>query len=187
MDHFNFLAPWYDQIIQPKDPQKLIEIADLPVEGTILDAGGGTGRIAQVLTGQAERVVVSDPSFGMLQQARAKAGLYLICSHAENLSFPSNFFERIIMVDAFHHVNDQVLSAQELWRVLVPGGRLVIEEPDIRQFSIKLVAFAEKLALMRSHFLNPNLIAKLFSYPNASTRIESEDHNAWIIVDKSGD
>jgi len=187
MDHFNFLAPWYDRVIQPKNPQKLIEIADLPVEGTILDAGGGTGRIAQLLTGEAERVVVSDSSFGMLQQARAKAGLHLICSHAEKLSFPSNSFERIVMVDAFHHVSDQGLCAQELWRVLMPGGRLVIEEPDIRLFTIKLVAVAEKLALMRSHFLNPNSIARLFMYQDASTRIESEDHNAWIIVDKSGD
>jgi len=187
MDHFNFLAPWYDRIIQPKDPQKLIEIADLPVMGTILDAGGGTGRIAQLLTGQAQRVVVSDPSFGMLQQARAKAGLDLICSHAENLSFPSNFFARIVMVDAFHHVSDQMQSARELWRVLLPGGRLVIEEPDIRLLSIKLVAIAEKLALMRSHFMNPNIIAQLFTYTDARTRIESEDHNAWIIVDKSGD
>ncbi len=121
MDHFNFLAPWYDRIIQPKDPQKLIEIADLPVEGTILDAGGGTGRIAQLLTGQAQRVVVSDPSFGMLQQARAKAGLDLICSHAENLSFPSNFFERIVMVDAFHHVSDQVTLRAGAMESLVAG------------------------------------------------------------------
>jgi len=187
MDHFNFLAPWYDRVIQEKDPQKLIEIADLPVKGTILDAGGGTGRIAHVLTGQAERVLVSDPSFGMLQQARTKAGLSLICSHAENLSFPSNFFGRVIMVDAFHHVNDQVLSARELWRVLRQGGRLVIEEPDIRLFSIKLVAIAEKVALMRSHFMSSDAIAQLFPYPNARARVEAEDHNAWIIIDKSGD
>ena len=186
MDHFNFLAPWYDRVIQPKDPQKLIAIADLPVEGTILDAGGGTGRIAQVLIGQAQRVFVSDPSLGMLQQAKPKAGLNLVCSHAENLSFSGKFFERVLMVDAFHHVCDQILTAQELWRVLMPGGKLVIEEPDIRLLSIKLVAIAEKLALMRSHFLNPNSIAQLFPYPIARTRIESEDHNAWIIVDKLG-
>jgi hypothetical protein len=48
MEHFNFLSPRYDRIIQPKEPQKLIAIADLPVEGTILDAGGGNGRIAHL-------------------------------------------------------------------------------------------------------------------------------------------
>ena len=187
MDHFTFLAPWYDRVIHQKDPQKLIAMAGLPVQGAILDAGGGTGRIARTLTDQAGGVLVSDPSFGMLQQAKTKAGLGLICSHAENLSFSSNSFERVLMVDAFHHVCDQELTAQELWRVLKPGGRLVIEEPDIRVFSIKLVAIAEKLAFMRSRFLDPGKIAQLFFYRNARTRVESEDYTAWIIVDKTGD
>lgn len=74
----------------------------------------------------------------------------------------------------------------ELWRVLKPGGRLVIEEPDIRSFFIKMVAIAEKLALMRSRFLNPGRIAQLFSHPNARTQVESEGTTAWVIVDKIG-
>lgn len=187
MDHFSYLAPWYDRFIHQKDPQKIIEVAGLPVQGAILDAGGGTGRIAQTLSGQAVGIIVSDPSHGMLKQAKSKAGLELLCSTAENLSLSSNFFERVLMVDAFHHVYDQQKTAQELWRVLKPGGRLVIEEPDIRSFSIKLVAVAEKLALMRSRFLDPGRIAGLFSQPNARTRIESEGYTAWIIVDKTGD
>ncbi len=33
-----------------------------------------------------------------------------------------------------------------------PGGRLLIEEPDIERLGAKFVAPGEKLALMRSHF-----------------------------------
>jgi demethylmenaquinone methyltransferase/2-methoxy-6-polyprenyl-1,4-benzoquinol methylase len=47
-------------------------------------------------------------------------------------------------------------------RVLEPEGRSVIEEPDIRTFGVKLVALAEKILLMRSHFLSPIQIASLF-------------------------
>ena len=67
-------------------------------------------------------------------------------------------------------------TAAELWRTLKPGGRLVIMEPDIRLFSVKLVALAEKVALMRSHFLAPAAIVRLFRYPDARTQ-----HRAgWI-------
>jgi hypothetical protein len=48
-----------------------------------------------------------------------------------------------------------------------------------------LVALAEKLALMRSHFLSPPRIGSLFNYPNAEIRMEFESYNAWIIVDKN--
>ena len=59
------------------------------------------------------------------------------------------------MVDALHHVINHGQTAREMYRVLKPGGRIVIEEPDIRSFYVKLIAVAEKLLLMRSHFLSP--------------------------------
>ncbi len=75
-------------------------------------------------------------------------------------------------------------TAGELWRVLKPGGRLVIEEPDIRTLIVKAIAIAEKLTLMRSHFLSPPGIAKLFPFPDARAIIEREGYNAWVVVEK---
>lgn len=48
-------------------------------------------------------------------------------------------------------------------RVLKPGGRLVIEEPDINRFPVKLIALGEKLALMGSHFYSPQQISYLLA------------------------
>ena len=47
------------------------------------------------------------------------------------------------MVDALHHVADQEATIRELWRLLKPGGRIIIEEPDIRRFEVKLLALIE--------------------------------------------
>jgi len=183
-DHFGFLAPYYEKFIQPKDPQEIREFGRLPTSGALLDAGGGTGRIAQALRGQAGMIVVADLSYKMLEQAQYKDGLGLTCNHSERLPFPSATFERVIMVDALHHVIDQHQTAGELWRVLKPGGRLVIEEPDIRVWSVKLIAVFEKLALMRSHFLSPPQIAALFPHQQAKISVETKGYNAWVVVEK---
>jgi hypothetical protein len=45
-DHFDFLAPLYETFIPPKDPQEMWAMANLPVSGALLDAGGGTGQVA---------------------------------------------------------------------------------------------------------------------------------------------
>lgn len=184
LDHFGLFAPFYDRAIQVKPSEKLVRLFGLPVEGPLLDAGGGTGRVSYSVREYAGQIVVADLSFKMLRQATAKNGLQLACSHSESLPFPDKYFERVIMVDALHHVCDHADTAHELWRVLKPGGRLVIEEPDVRKLSVKFIAVAEKVALMRSHFISPPRIAKLFPNDEADIQIEVDGFNAWVIVDR---
>jgi len=184
LDHFGILAPFYEHFIPPREPQAIWALADLPISGALLDAGGGTGRVAQFLRGLAAQVVVADLSCKMLREARKKDGLHPVCSYTEKLPFLDESFERVIMVDALHHVHDQRQTVGELWRVLQPGGRIVIEEPDVRTFVAKLIAWGERLALMRSHFLSPSQIAGLFGYPNARVRIQTGGSNVWVVVEK---
>jgi len=183
-DHFGAVAPIFSNA-KYTSLETLLEQADLPTPGRVLDAGGGTGRVAGAIREHAREVVIADPSLGMLREAD-QSQLKLACSNSESLPFPNDFFERIIMVDALHHVNHQGETARELYRVLKPGGRIVIEEPDIRSFYVKLIAVAEKILLMRSHFLAPDKIVDLFSFDSANTNIYAADHNAWVVIEKPG-
>jgi len=185
--HFDLIAPIYDHFIGARDPIKLTALANLPTDGILLDVGGGTGRIAFSMKEMASCLVVVDLSLNMLRQAIKKDGLRAVCSPSEKLPFPNESFERVIMVDALHHVYDHQLTARELWRVIKPNGCVVIEEPDIRTFSVKLVALAEKITLMRSHFISPLKIETLFSFPNAKTRLEYDGYTSWVIIEKSNE
>ena len=183
--HFKLLAPFYERFIKRKEPEKILAQLGLPQpDGAVLDAGGGTGRVAQFLVGKTSQVVVADQTFEMLQEARRKDGVTAVNSHTEELPFPNGYFCCIIMVDALHHVTDQTATIKELWRVLKPGGRIIIEEPDIRNFRVKLLALAEKLALMRSHFITPGRILDLFGDDRSVKRIEVDGWTAWMIVEK---
>jgi len=180
LDHFDVIAPIYARVTY-SSRDKMREIAGLPVKGKLLDIGGGTGRVASTLLNDVDEVVIADVSMGMLKQAE-RSVLKPVCSHSEFLPFADDFFERVIMVDALHHVINQHASAKEMLRVLKPGGRVIIEEPDIRAFGVKLIALAEKLLLMRSHFLSPIQITSLF--PDANTNIVVENSSAWVIISK---
>ncbi len=183
-DHFGLLAPVYEKFIKPSQPEQLISLLELPAGGRLLDVGGGTGRVSGFLSDLVDEVFIADLSPKMLAQSLNKGGLHPVCSHAEKLPFPEGFFERIIMIDTLHHVCSQQDTAAELWRVLKPGGRIIIEEPNIAHRGVKLIALLEKIALMRSHFLSPEQIQKLFQQFQDDIQIRHDSHISWIIIPK---
>ena len=181
IDHFGIIAPLYDWIFSPGEKENLINLINLPPGGLLLDVGGGTGRISQFFKPLSQGIYIADLSYEMLLQAKNKDGLLVTCSHSEKLPFHDEIFDRIIMIDALHHVCDQVETSEELIRVLKPDGRIIIEEPNIEKIGVKGLAVAEKILGMRSKFIPPSNIEKLFA--GCSTRVESSGVNSWIIIE----
>ena len=182
--HFNWIAPLYDRVFTWLDHNALFDHLQVGPGHVVLDIGGGTGRVAETLAETGARVIVVDPAPGMLAHARHK-NLEAARAVAERLPFAANSIDRIYIVDAFHHFADQPAAARELVRVLRPGGRLVIEEPDLRRFAVKLVAVAEKVALMQSHFYSPPGLAALFSAAGAQVLgVSAEGFSAHVVLSK---
>ena len=183
-DHFNLIGPVYDLVFGRKKDNEIVELADLQTGQSLLDLGGGTGRVTVLFENISQNLVVADSSLKMLFEAQSK-GIKTVHSQSEQLPFISDTFDRIIMVDALHHVKDQLRTLNEMWRLLAPGGKIVIEEPDIRNIVVKLVALGEKLMLMRSHFLSPQKIAEMSQFGrDAVVHIHPGKGIAWIIIEK---
>ena len=116
----------------------------------------------------------------MLYQSSAKGGLSSVRSLAETLPISDQSVARVLMVDALHHVQNLKETLSELWRILQPGGCIVIEEPDIDTLAVKMIAIAEKAALMRSHFLSAASVAAMFS--DTAARDDKEDEVTIILL-----
>ncbi|HOU15517.1 MAG TPA: class I SAM-dependent methyltransferase [Anaerolineae bacterium] len=185
-DHFGLLAPLYERLIRPPDARWLRELCAFQPDQRLLDVGGGTGRVSQYFRGDVASVCILDVSVGMLREALAKGGLCAGSGAAERLPFRDGAFERIVAIDSFHHFRDHRRAASELLRVLAPGGRLVIEEPDVRRFAVKLVALGETLALMRSRFYPPEALRRFFDGPGLRVSLHEANPNFWLVVDKFG-
>ncbi|MDH7486154.1 MAG: methyltransferase domain-containing protein [Anaerolineae bacterium] len=182
-DHFRLIAPHYDRFFTYQRDEHLPELLQCSGEGWLLDAGGGTGRVAETLRHLAGQVVILDESEGMLRQARGK-GLITVCGEIEALPFRNDAISRILMVDTFHHLRDQTASAGELLRVLTAGGRLVVQEPDIRHWMVKLIALGEKVLLMRSRFRRPETVQRMFEAAGGRVRVQRGKVYFWLLAEK---
>jgi demethylmenaquinone methyltransferase/2-methoxy-6-polyprenyl-1,4-benzoquinol methylase len=82
---------------------------------------------------------------------------------SSHLPFRSLSAVRVLIVDALHHIRRQQETIDELDRILDKGGILVVDEPDLRSFAVKLIRIGELLLLMGSHFLTQTQLQNMFT------------------------
>jgi SAM-dependent methyltransferase len=102
-----------------------------PVRGaTVLDVGSGTGRFAGLLARAfAARVIGLEPAVAMLAvavRAPHPPSVGYVAATAEDLPLPHACCDVAWLSHVFHHVRDRRRCADELRRVLRPGGRVLL-------------------------------------------------------------
>ena len=95
----------------------------------VLDAGCGSGTLAQELIAAGARVTGLDASRGLLEIAGRRLGPDVELLRADlnrPLPLPTGAFDVVVASLVMHYLRDWGPPLAELCRVLVPGGRLVI-------------------------------------------------------------
>ena len=135
---FDTQASTYDEGMQGEHARRLYPhvveevvraVADIPTP-RLLDLGCGTGALAKLVLRQVPRAQLTcvDLSSEMLGVAgkRLGAAAKLVAADAERLPFCDSSFDAAWCNDSFHHYPDPERAAFQAWRVLAPGGTLVI-------------------------------------------------------------
>lgn len=94
----------------------------------ILDAGCGTGLNLTILQ-EFGRVFGADSSETALRFCRSRGIQNLALSDLHDLAVADDSFDVITALDVLEHADDDVAAMHELWRVLKPGGSLLITVP----------------------------------------------------------
>lgn len=114
----------------------------------VLDLAGGTGDLAAKfsrLVGDSGQVVLADINSSMLQVGREKlrnhgivGNVSYVQANAEALPFPDDYFDCITISFGLRNVTEKEKALASMFRVLKPGGRLLILEfskPVLRPLS----------------------------------------------------
>jgi SAM-dependent methyltransferase len=92
----------------------------------ILDVGAGTGRFSVLLAQWfSARIIGIEPARGMWSIAAEKGrhpNVSYVAGRGEQLPLKENSFTAGLLSNVYHHIADRASCAKELYRVLRPGG-----------------------------------------------------------------
>lgn len=104
----------------------------------VLDLAGGTGDFSAKfsrIVGEKGTVVLADINSSMLEVGREKlrnlgvvGNINYVQANAEALPFPDNTFDCVIISFGLRNVTDKDKALRSMYRVLKPGGRLLVLE-----------------------------------------------------------
>jgi SAM-dependent methyltransferase len=128
-------------------------LLDVRPGSSVLDVGSGVGEflIHLALAVPGVRAVGVDPSMALTAAAReraeaAGAQVAFVIGNAEQLEFADGSFDRVNCSRVLLHLHHPRTAITEMARVLAPGGRVMIWEPDFDAIMID----SEDLAIARA-------------------------------------
>lgn len=132
---FGRWAEQYDDGIQGRVSRRFyraVLTTEIPAGCRVLDVGCGTGRLLSLLSAQGAVGTGVEVAPEMVAVARrANPQMDIREGTAEDLPFDDGAFDLVVTCLAYHHLDAPERFLVEAARVLVPGGRLVVAEPQL--------------------------------------------------------
>ena len=126
----------------------------------IADLGAGDGTLSRLLARQAESVHCVDNSPRMVQVGRALAkkehlrNLTYVLGNIEKVPLPDRSIDLALLSQALHHAENPRQALTEAFRILKPGGRLLILDLRAHRFEKARELYADRWLGFKEHELH---------------------------------
>lgn len=175
------VAKWYTKIREQDEELGMVvrqasEI--LPDGGSILEVAPGPGYLAVELAKLGKYQITGlDISHSFVQIARAKAGEAGVTvdfrhGNASDMPFDADSFDFIICRAAFKNFTEPVQAIREMYRVLKPGGRALIQDLRCDASLEDINVHVNSMGLSRINSLITKWTFKHMLLKNAYTKAE---------------
>ncbi|HEX9696751.1 MAG TPA: class I SAM-dependent methyltransferase [Actinomycetota bacterium] len=101
-----------------------------PAPGKILDVGCFTGTLLEVAAKRGWEPWGVEINKVASAYAREDLGYHVVTAELRTAGFETNFFDAVTMTDVAEHVIDPKETFEEIFRILRPGGLLVMTVPN---------------------------------------------------------
>ena len=112
--------------------------------GRYLEIGAGSGNLALTVLEKYDELVLTELSnvraneLSKLFKDQEKVKVIQHNIDNDALNYPDGYFDTIVMVAVIEHLIDPKIALRELARVLKPGGRLIIDTPNIAKWTRRI-------------------------------------------------
>lgn len=139
-DNYNYTSFWIGREYEHKSEVVALRafLHKIHKIKTILDVGGGYGRLVPNYLFRARKAILSDPSSKLLKIAREtfKGEKKLNFIHATLSTLPSKIrrhtIDVVVMVRVVHHISNLDVAFEDIGKLLKPHGYLIVEYANKR-------------------------------------------------------
>jgi 2-polyprenyl-3-methyl-5-hydroxy-6-metoxy-1,4-benzoquinol methylase len=96
----------------------------------VLDGGCGVGGMTARLVERGARVVAADIGPRLAAETRKRWGCGAVVTSLDALGFRSGTFDAVLSSEVIEHTPDPEKAVRELYRLVKPGGSLVVSTPN---------------------------------------------------------
>lgn len=103
---FSKKARWYDLFRGRMGGtiNRFLRVVEFKKDDRVLDIGGGTGAVGRGIKSYVHEFVVLDCADGMIELCKKRGGgVTCIMGYADVLPFADESFDKILLIDSFHH------------------------------------------------------------------------------------
>jgi 2-polyprenyl-3-methyl-5-hydroxy-6-metoxy-1,4-benzoquinol methylase len=172
------LASRFDELMDEHDVGRrasvLIDrfLGDTLRDRPVLDAGCGVGGLTRALVDRGARVIALDIGPQLAATTRARCRCRAVVGTLTGLGIRTGSFDVVLSSEAIEHTPDPAAAVLELYRVVRPGGHLVVSTPNrLWQGPVRIAsAFGMRPYDGFENFLWPHQLRRILEEAGAEVR-----------------